>query len=75
LIFKDQENSKDVRLREKGVIQPHYSIQNIEGYYLLCCKDNKQDLNYSIIDTDDRDYCPGIINIYFIRDRKEQKIL
>jgi hypothetical protein len=25
--------------REKGLSQPHYSIQHIEGYDLLCFKD------------------------------------
>jgi hypothetical protein len=26
-------------LREKGLSQPHYSMQSIEGYDLLCFKD------------------------------------
>jgi hypothetical protein len=39
LIFKDLAKVK--RLREKGLAQPHYSIQHIEGYALLCYKDNK----------------------------------
>jgi hypothetical protein len=42
---------KEVGLREKGLAQPHYSIQHIEGYDLLCYKDNKQDLHSSIIET------------------------
>jgi hypothetical protein len=33
LIFKEQENVQG--LREKGLAQPHYSIQHIEGYDLL----------------------------------------
>jgi hypothetical protein len=37
LIFKEQ---MDVQgLREKGLSQPYYSIQHIEGYDLLCFKD------------------------------------
>jgi hypothetical protein len=48
LIFKEQEKVKG--LREKGLAQPHYSIQYIEGYDLLCYKDNKQDLHSSIIE-------------------------
>jgi hypothetical protein len=49
LIFKEQAKVKG--LREKGLSQPHYSIQHIEGYDLLCNKDNKQDLHSSIIET------------------------
>ena len=37
LIFKEQ--IKVPGLREKGVSQPHYSIQHIEGHDLLCYKD------------------------------------
>jgi hypothetical protein len=35
LIFKEQAKVKEPRLREKGLAQPHYSIQHIEGYDLL----------------------------------------
>jgi hypothetical protein len=49
LIFKEQAKVKEPGLREKGLAQPHYSIQHIEGYDLLCYKDNKQDLHSSII--------------------------
>jgi hypothetical protein len=49
LIFIEQTKVKG--LREKGLAQPHYSIQHIEGYDLLCYKDNQQDLHYSIIET------------------------
>jgi hypothetical protein len=35
LIFKEQAKVKDTGLREKGLAQPHYSIQHIEGYGLL----------------------------------------
>jgi hypothetical protein len=48
LIFKEQAKVKG--LREKSLAQPHYSIQHIEGYDLLCYKDNKQDLHSSIIE-------------------------
>jgi hypothetical protein len=47
LIFKEQ--AKVMRKRKKISAQPHYSIQDIEGYDLLCYKVNKQDLNYSIV--------------------------
>jgi hypothetical protein len=36
LIFKEKAKVKGQR--EKGVAQPHYSIQRIEGYDLLCYK-------------------------------------
>jgi hypothetical protein len=75
LIFKEQVEVKDTGLREKGLAQPHYSIQHIEGYDLLCYKDNKQDLHSSIIETDNKEYCPSTMNIYFIRDRLELKRL
>jgi hypothetical protein len=42
LIFKQQAKVKNVELREKGLAQPHYSIQHIEGYDILWYKDNKQ---------------------------------
>jgi hypothetical protein len=35
LIFKEQAKIKEPGLREKGLAQPHYSIQHIEGYDLL----------------------------------------
>jgi hypothetical protein len=37
LIFKEQ--IKVPGLREKGLSQPYYSMQHIEGYVLLCYKD------------------------------------
>jgi hypothetical protein len=49
LIFKGQAKVKG--LREKSIAQPHYSIQYIEGYDLLCYKDYKYELHSSIIDT------------------------
>jgi hypothetical protein len=49
--LKEQAKVKDTGLREKGLAQPHYSIQHIEGYDLLCYKDNMQDLHSSIIET------------------------
>jgi hypothetical protein len=73
LIFSEQ--SKVKGLSEKGLAQPHYSIQHIEGYDLLCFKDNKQDLHSSIIETKNNEYCPGTMNIYFIQDRQKQKRL
>jgi hypothetical protein len=36
LIFKEQAKVKDVGLIEKILAQPHYSIQHIEVYDLLC---------------------------------------
>jgi hypothetical protein len=39
LIFREQAKVKEPGLREKGLAQPHYSIQHIEGYYLLCYKE------------------------------------
>jgi hypothetical protein len=51
LIFKEQAKVKQPGLREKGLAQPHYSIQHIEGYDLLVYKENKQDLHSSIIET------------------------
>jgi hypothetical protein len=39
LIFKEQAKVKGPGLREKGLAQPHYSIQHIEGYYILCYKE------------------------------------
>jgi hypothetical protein len=42
LIFKEQAKVKDEGWREKGLVKPHYSIQHIEGYGLLCCKDKKK---------------------------------
>jgi hypothetical protein len=73
LIFKEQAKVKEPGLREKCLAQPHYSIQHIEGYDLLFYKDSKQDLHSSIIETNSKEYCPGTMNIYFIRDRLEQK--
>jgi hypothetical protein len=35
LIFKEQSKVKEPGLREKGLAQPHYSIQHIEEYDLL----------------------------------------
>jgi hypothetical protein len=38
LIFKEQAKVKEQGLREKGLAQPYYSIQHIEGYDLLSYK-------------------------------------
>jgi hypothetical protein len=51
LIFKEQAKVKQPGLRDKALAQPHYSIQHIEGYDLLCYKGIKQDLHSSIIAT------------------------
>jgi hypothetical protein len=75
LIFKEQAKVQELGLREKGLAQHHYSIQNIEGYDLLCYKNNKQDLHSSIIETSNKEYCLGTMNIYFIRDKLELKRL
>jgi hypothetical protein len=52
LIFKEQAKVKG--LREKRLAQPHYSIQHIEGYDLLCYNQYKQDLHSSIIETENK---------------------
>jgi hypothetical protein len=39
LIFKEQAKVKESGLREKGLAQPHHSLQHIEGYNLLCYKE------------------------------------
>jgi hypothetical protein len=39
LIVKEQAKVKEPELREKCLAQPHYSIQHIEGYDLLCYKE------------------------------------
>jgi hypothetical protein len=75
LIFKEQAKVKEPGLREKGLAQPHYSIHHIEGYDILCYKDNKQDQHSSIIETNKNEYCPVNMNVYFTRDRLEQKRL
>ena len=62
LIFKEQ--MKVPGLRNKGLSQPHYAMQHIEGYDLLCYKDKiyiPQSLR--------KKYFPGIMNTYFTRDR------
>jgi hypothetical protein len=73
LIFKELAKVEEPGLREKGLAQSHYSIQLIEEYDLLCYKENIQDLHSSIIKTNNKEYCPVIMNIYFIRNRLEQK--
>jgi hypothetical protein len=73
--FKEQAKVKDTGLKEKVLAQPHYSIHHFEGYDLLCYKEKKQHLHSSIIETNNKEYCPGTMNIYFIRDRLEQKRL
>jgi hypothetical protein len=75
LIFKEQAKVKESELREKGLDHPHYSIQHIEGYDLLCYKDNRQDLHSSIMETSNKQYCLGTMNIYFIQDRLKLKRL
>jgi hypothetical protein len=39
LIFNEQAKFKEPGLRGKGLAQPHYSIQHIEGYDLLFYKE------------------------------------
>jgi hypothetical protein len=40
LIFKEQAKVKEPGLSKMGLAQSHYSIQHIEGYDLLCYKEN-----------------------------------
>jgi hypothetical protein len=61
LIFNEQAKVKG--LKEKSSAQPHYSIQHIEGYDILCYKESKQEPHSSIIDTSNKEYCPNIMNI------------
>jgi hypothetical protein len=75
LIFNEQAKDKEPGSREKSLVQPHYSIQHIEGYDLLCYKDNKLDLHSSIIETNSKEFCSGTMNIHFIWDRQELKKL
>jgi hypothetical protein len=46
LIFNEQAKVKEPGLREKGLAQPHYSIQHIERYDLLCYKERSTSLNH-----------------------------
>ena len=64
IVTKPNGKTRVKGLREKGLSQPHYSMQHIEGYDLLCYKDKiyiPQSLRQK--------YCPGTINTYFIPDR------
>jgi hypothetical protein len=36
LVFKEQAKVKEPGFRDKGLARPHYSIQHIEGYDILC---------------------------------------
>jgi hypothetical protein len=69
LIFKEQAKVNQLGSREKGLAQSHYSIQHIEEYDLLYYKGNQPDLHFSIIETEDIEYCLANMNIHFIRDR------
>jgi hypothetical protein len=65
MIFKGQANVKEPGL---SLAQPHYSIQHIEGYDLLCYKEKiyiPQSLRQRLLSY--------TMNIYFIRDRLELK--
>jgi hypothetical protein len=66
LIFKEQAKFKEPGLREKGLAQPHYSRQHIEGYDLLCYKEKiyiPQSLRQTTKST-------GTMNICFIWNRQ-----
>jgi hypothetical protein len=68
LIFKEQAKVKG--LREKVLAQPHYSIQQIEGYDILCYKEKiyiPQSLRQRVLSC--------YYQYHFIRDRLEQKRL
>jgi hypothetical protein len=77
LIFKEKAKFKETGLREKGLAQPHYSTQHIEGYDLLCYKE-KIYIPHSLrqnakIETKTNEYCPDTNSIYFIKDSLKQK--
>jgi hypothetical protein len=63
MIFKDRNKSKDTM---KGLSQCHYSIHNIEAYNLL---------EYTSLNHEERNYCLGTMNTYFIQDRLTLKRL
>jgi hypothetical protein len=68
--------SQGARMKRKG-LSPTSLLNTIliEGYDLLFYKEKKQDLHSSIIETSNQEYCPGTMNIYFIRDKLKQKRL
>jgi hypothetical protein len=66
LIFKELAKVKEQGLRDKSLAQPHYSIQHIERYDLLCYKEKiyiPQSLRQR---TKNKVYYPGTMNVYFI---------
>jgi hypothetical protein len=63
---KKQAEIKNTILREKGLSQPHYSIQHIERYDLLYYKE-KIYIPQSL-----RQATKNTMNTNFIRDRLEQ---
>jgi hypothetical protein len=75
LIFIEEAKVKELGLREKGLAQPHYSIQHNEGYDLLCYKDNNQDLHSSIIEVEKRVlFCNDEYLLYSGQTRTEKTI-
>jgi hypothetical protein len=72
LIFNEQAKVKEPELREKSLAQPHYSLQILKEFIVFT---TTKDLYSSIIETNNKEYCSGIMNIYFIRDRQKQKRL
>jgi hypothetical protein len=63
LIFKEQAKVYEQGLKEKVSVKPHNSKQYIEGYDLLCYKDNSQELHSSIVEIKEKVYCPGTMII------------
>jgi hypothetical protein len=75
IFFKEQAKSRGYRITRQGISASDYSVHYIKGFDLLCYKNNKQDLHSSIIESTDKAYCLGTMNIYFIRVRLELKRL
>jgi hypothetical protein len=51
LIFKEQTRVNGLRETEKGLSQPHYSMEQVEEYDLFCYKD-KIHIPQSLIKTE-----------------------
>jgi Ulp1 family protease len=71
LIFKEQVKVKETRMKRKGLSPT--SLLNTTYWRVWSSLLQTKDLHSSIIVKINKEYCPGTMNIYFIRSRLEQK--
>jgi hypothetical protein len=71
LIFKELAKVKEPGLREKGLAQPLNQYNILKDMIFFVTKETNKIYIHQSLRQRVKEYCPGTMNIYFIRDREQ----